>query len=767
MNTTTSGLFIKARKAVPTLLILLMSFLSKAQHYDINLPAAPPPTPPEYHFPFNQPIGGGAATIGVQTTAATVVWDFSTIPGGATLESDRFTFRGVTVQLPADASTNVSSAQNVVIEGTPNQTGSFQFSLIVADANNLAVTATGTFEVFIEQAVDVVLVLDRSGSMGAALGAGTRWSALRQSVQNFMLAYETLRPQDRTSVTYYDTDLNPLSAVCPGLISNNSTPALSVQLAGELNSPAYQPHGLTAMGLGLQNAQSKLTDATRSRNILLITDGEQNVNPKVNLNGQGYSDGSSIPDGLRITTIGIGNPSGTVNTTLQNLAQATNGSYNITLDGNAFTFEGGNVLGDLSSGFGNNFMTMLQDNSPQMIDKTSTAIPANNTPVTLQEFPLNKAVNKLLLEFVVPRSFEVPQLAQLLSRIRVTKDGSPVLNYAQPVWSGNYTNTILLVFDFKSRRGSQPPLNPEGKWSVAISDSTLRLGYCKLTSIADDHRLHIKRTWGNKNPKVQDDFPVTVHIDWLGLPVKDAKVDLLVMVPGKDLGQLLSEAANVQLSDSADAGSPGVQKFNHLLATDSSFRKALEATGTLVTLTQTGNGKYEGAFKNLPVAGMYRLVYRISSKDSAAGEFQRFVSESFYTSFSNVDLTKSNVTTVINDGQLVMNLKPITSYGVLIGPAMGSAFSVTNPAIKIANVVDHQDGSYTITFEGNINDTTSIQILGQTVHTGKLQDAGKGGSVIDKLHDWLRDHGIPVWLFWLVLLLLLILILWFIFRKKN
>jgi hypothetical protein len=772
MKITTRDLFIKIRKAALTIMVLLIAFASKAQNYDINLPAMPPPAPPEYHFPVNQDIGVGSAGIGVQTTAATVVWDFAAIPGGAVLNNDEFTFMGVRVKLPAAPGANVSNALDVIIDGHPNVTGSFQFSLIVADASNLAVTATGTFEVFIEQSVDVVMVLDRSGSMGATLGTGTRWSALRQAAQNFMLSYETLRPQDRTSITYFDTDLNPLSTCCGTLIPNTpSVPALSVRIASELTEAGNQPQGITAMGMGLQNAQTKLSDASRARNILLITDGEQNANPMVNLNGQGYSDGTSIPGGpgpggIRIATIGIGNPSGAFHTTLQNLAVNNRGSYNTTMDGTAFTFIDGDPNGDLSSGFGNNFMTMLQDNSPQIIDKTTTAIPTNNTQVSLQEFPLNKAVNKLLLEFVVPRNYEVPQLIQLLSRIRVTKDGTSVLNYARPVWSGNYTNTLLLLFDFKNPPNRQSPWNPEGKWTITISDSTLRFGHCKLTSIADDHRLHMKRVWTNKNPKVQDDFPVTFNLDWLGFPVKEAKVDMLVMVPGKDLGQLLSEAANVKLSDSADAGAPGVQKFNQLWATDSAFRKALEASGSLVTLTHTGNGKYEGAYKNLPVAGLYRLIYRISGKDSASGEFQRFISESFYTTFSNVDLTRSNVTTTIQGTQLVMNLKPITSYGVLIGPAMGSAFTVTNPAVKIAKVVDHQDGSYTITFEGNINDTTRIQILGQTVHTGKLQDAGKGGSVFDKLHDWLRDHGIPVWLFWLVLILLLILILWLIFRKK-
>jgi len=87
---------------------------------------------------------------------------------------------------------------------------------------------------------------------------------------------------------------------------------------------------------------------------------------------------------------------------------------------------------------------------------------------------------------------------------------------------------------------------------------------------------------------------------------------------------------------------------------------------------------------------------------------------------------------------------------------MGNAFGVTNPGIKIIKVDDLQDGRYTITFGGNISDTTSLQLLGQTIYTGKLSDIGKGKTIL----------GLPVWLFWLLLILLLLLILWLLFRKK-
>ncbi len=120
-------------------------------------------------------------------------------------------------------------------------------------------------------------------------------------------------------------------------------------------------------------------------------------------------------------------------------------------------------------------------------------------------------------------------------------------------------------------------------------------------------------------------------------------------------------------------------------------------------------------------------------------------------------MAASNVSTQIVNGTLVMTFRPITTYGRYIGPAMGSAITVTNPNITIQSVVDNQDGSYTITFAGKIEEETKLVILGQEVYTGKLENAGKEpGKIL----------GLPSWLIWL-LLLLVIIILFLLLRKKK
>jgi len=275
----------------------------------------------------------------------------------------------------------------------------------------------------------------------------------------------------------------------------------------------------------------------------------------------------------------------------------------------------------------------------------------------------------------------------------------------------------------------------------------------------------------NKNPKVNDDFPISFNIDWLSHPVKNIKVEAIVLRPGEDLGDLLARNSNnVQVSNAQDAGSPGAQKYNHLWDTDSTFRNKLMKSENLVMLTLAGNGKYEGVFKGLTVSGLYRIVYHITGTDSAAGAVQRTISESFYTSFAGIDLRRSGITISMANSQLIMKCRPVTAdpKHYFVGPAMGNAFTVSNPGITISRVEDHQDGSYTITFGGNVNDTTTLLLLGQKIYTGKLADAGKSGgsSFIGKIHDWLKSVGLPGWSLWAILFLLLLILLYLLKRKK-
>lgn len=704
---------------------------------------------------------------GVSNATGNVFWEFFSTPFGATSSDGfqaNFSIHGVTITLPAGSpGTAVSNAATVSISGTPTTSGSFSFTVTVSDGTN---TRNREYELLIDRPLDLVMVFDRSGSMSTNTGAGvTRWQALRSAASNFANIYQALnRTNDRFSITYFESDLVPTSACCAGMTAVTNT--IGTSISNDLN--AQTPAGSTGMGAGLKDAQGKLADASRSRSILLFTDGEQNVPPpSVNNNGMGYSDGTSIPGGsseggIKIFTIGVGNPSGGYLTTLQNLASNNRGNCYITEDGSTFNFSGGK---DMATAFlSNGLVNMLAEFSPQLIVQKDN-VTSGAAPHNLAAFPLNKRVDKLLLQIAFDKNFEIPQLAQVLARISVQKNGVNVIAKAKPSWAGNYTNTILLTFDFVNPpSGSGPPISPEGDWTVALGDvANFKINSCRVSALADDHRLNYTFGHNPTAPLVNSTLKPSVTLDWLGYPITDATVEAIILRPGDDLGDLLANnPLHVDVSGSEDAGSPGSQKFDQLWATDQSFRDALQLQENVVPLAHTADGKYEGSFAGLNVAGIYQIVYRITGEKPETGKFQRLIMESFYTGFAGVDLALSAISSHIADGVLTLNITPTTPYGKKVGPAMGSVFTVDNPAVQITNVIDNQDGSYTLTFSGDLSQPVSLQLMGQEIYKGKITRIGKGDSIIDKVKGWLESLGLPEWTVWILLLLILLLLIWII-----
>ena len=124
-----------------------------------------------------------------------------------------------------------------------------------------------------------------------------------------------------------------------------------------------------------------------------------------------------------------------------------------------------------------------------------------------------------------------------------------------------------------------------------------------------------------------------------------------------------------------------------------------------------------------------------------------------------MDLDASSVSTQLMDNSLVLNIKPVSTNGKLIGPAYGSGFSIDKAKVKIEDIVDHQDGSYTLTFSGAIDDPVSFELMGQEIYTGELTEIGESGSIIDQIQDWLESLGLPGWTLWLILVVLILLII--------
>jgi hypothetical protein len=754
----------------PKSLILLVIGLTyftglHAAPEDVDLTGANPN--PEFEFNFGMGVIPAATDFGVLNATGDVFWEFASIPVGASgITSTTFTFNGITVTIPNSAGGAVSNALTATIEGTPVTAGSFTFTVTVSDESDPASrTRNRPYDIIFTPDADLVLVLDRSGSMSINTSEGiSRWEALKNATENFMLILTGLgRTGDNIGLTYFhSTVTQPSGATFPTplipVVANTGT-----QISGELDTQS--PSGGTAMGAGLKDGQGKITDNSRVRFLVLFTDGDQNVPPLANSNGQGYSDGSPLnssypagPGSIKVFTIGIASPNGPDLNTLQNLANANRGHYVGTDDGT------------LSEAFEDQLFNAFGSLSPQLITRSSTLLSSSDEFTDLQSFPLNKKVSRLLIKISADRKFEVPQLIQFASSIVLEKDGVPVQGGVQPSWVGNYSNTVLLTIPFDNTlQNGGPATSPEGEWSIRIRNTeSLDISDVQVTSIADDHRLDYTYSYGATSPRVNTQLSPSLTLSWLGDPVTDASVQAVVLRPGEDLGDVLAKnPLIVKVTTDPDAPSAGVQKYNQLYATDSAFKNSLAYNENVITLNHTADGKYEGTFDGLTVAGNYQIVYRISGDNAKIGKYQRSITESIFVSFDGVDLDASNLSTTMLDNSMILTITPVTFNNKLVGPAYGKGFTIDNPNVKIDAVEDHQDGSYTITFSGNIDENVSFELMGQEIYKGNLDNIGGKDSIIDKIQDWLESIGLPGWTLWLIILILLVLLVIRFASKKK
>ncbi|APZ91343.1 vWA domain-containing protein [Fuerstiella marisgermanici] len=161
---------------------------------------------------------------------------------------------------------------------------------------------------------DVMLVLDRSGSMGTVTPGGTRWTDLKLAVDAFLAAL-ALTPQDEFV----------------GLATYSTTSTLDENLAlsytpVQTNISSITPNGWTAIGLGLQDGITGVLDPSYTRpnaakTILLMTDGNHNTD----LDPVGVAQTAHDTHNITVHTITFS--SGADQTHMQQVAAAGGGKH--------------------------------------------------------------------------------------------------------------------------------------------------------------------------------------------------------------------------------------------------------------------------------------------------------------------------------------------------------------------------------------------------------------------------------------------------------
>ena len=607
--------------------------------------------------------------------------------------------------------------------------------------------------------VDFVLVLDKSGSMSSSSGTTTRWEALKTAVGAFVEKFEEWKVDgDRISITYFHSVVeNGFGTPANSFIDIRTTPAPSSnsQISTSLQPP-NGPAGSTAMGEGMLDAKTKLLPvvANRTRIELLFTDGYQNSGRLVDdATGTKLSDNTPINEGspgIRIYTIGI-IPAGAIPGVLNAIASNNNGKFFNTQEGSEATFK---------NDFTNTFKQILSTSSPQIL---GTYRGKANGPSHLDSatFTCNQGVSKLIFELYSPGRLQVG----------FEKDGKTVV--PSRVRSG--PGYFIYVFNFPH---SDITIKPGGKWKVkmvipgvdvAVANTGNRSFTYDVTAIADDHLFEYPSSLGSQKFKPGDDLKPGIKLSLLKKEVTNAHVDFILLKPGQTLGNLLATTnISINAATGPDTSSAGIRKYEQLL-NDPAFLAKMLPKEQSFNLSHTGQGNYGSTSIKLDTSGVYRVIFLISDTLSNGDIIQRREEQTLYVQFDDIDIASSNPVLAGSGTQWTLTIRPMTKQKLFVGPAFHQVFNLTSSGIALKNVIDVGDGSYELKLEGDPSSNVDLTLLGVPVYTGKLSNINShsgGGSIIDKIRNWLAEHGIPEWLFWLFLILLLLFIIWLFRRKK-
>lgn len=172
---------------------------------------------------------------------------------------------------------------------------------------------------------DVMLVIDRSGSMSEPAGTGqTKMEEAKDAASLFVQLIQS-NAGHRAGLVSFSTTASLDEAI--GAVN----PAKKNQLIGP--SPfsggavgALTPDGLTSIGAGIDRAQTQLASGSNAKTILLLTDGLQNTPPMI---------AAAVSDigATTVHAIGLGTESNLDGAILSQLAQSTGGAYTRAGDG--------------------------------------------------------------------------------------------------------------------------------------------------------------------------------------------------------------------------------------------------------------------------------------------------------------------------------------------------------------------------------------------------------------------------------------------------
>jgi hypothetical protein len=535
--------------------------------------------------------------------------------------------------------------------------------------------------------LDVVLVLDKSGSMGDlppdAVAGATKSAILKSALEAFIATWQLVDlpngtgewSQDRIGVVFFD------STAAPQTIAGADAPANFFVQRGADGGPwdavsakvdSLTPGGSTSIGDGINQAMAQWeADPKSDLSLIAVTDGMQNTAPLVAPAPSGFlglTPVAGLPLELHsrfipIRTIGFGTPAAVDDALLKNIALETAGVSYISINGTT-----------MFDNFASTLVSILKGNTASLALRRHGTLtgagPGAPEPVIVDP---SAARVVFLLQWAPPRRAAL--------ELEVFRPGSSTV--AIPAAKKKTAQSTIQSFDIRAEE--------LGTWSVRVRRDVAAdanaIPYTLNVLFLEKHldyrvafdTLHAG-TFDAIHAGTGDSVRLRANVTYDGKPLAGlpaGAIRVRIQRPAEGLGTILHDtrvadsASGATTTPAGDIQSAYDRKLARL--TDAALLgRIMPRDADTIALTDKKNGVYGGTFTGTSTPGLYAYEVVLDWDDARTGHIRREERLEQHVKVKPDAGRTEIVTTPGANGTVLVRVTPRDKFGNYVGPGYGS-----------------------------------------------------------------------------------------------
>ncbi|HMX38850.1 MAG TPA: vWA domain-containing protein, partial [Saprospiraceae bacterium] len=629
--------------------------------------------------------------------------------------------------------------------------------------------------------IDIVLLVDVSGSMGDPASCGTAGESKLTFLKNKMMAlYDALGTQfmragvDRFGLaTFHSTAAAPMSLQPVGA-STRST--LMTHMDTDPLTDGMQPLFSTHMTLGLHQAYDMLINTplppgaptVRKKLIVLVTNGAQNGTPLVSsteVPGTGGFPTRTFNHDIQVVPYAIFSPSESYLGLLNDILSNTGGS--------AFGLSSTPLVCNIGQPMAENWVGALKTQcSPKMVAFHNNALAGNSGQ---ENFSVSEVMSRLSISVSASGGHDFSSLRLEKLTGGTVLDLSPYGTFTPPL--GTPSKHRVFTVDFPIP-GAPAGFNSAGDYRASFSATVPGLRY-DFSAIVDDAGIR-HRFFANGIAPAGDRYYLGANLLQDNTPITNADVKAIIYAPREPLGTafsrkkvpgqfisvsnpywrkqsqaptkysaggVLQEPVLVSYSDKGKKSDAYIKQFSITHPTLHSFKTEgnqmpngekkylvlmyetdfpqvfdLQPIAT-IPLKHVGNGVYRATYDGFKKTGLYRVRFEATGSTAIAGNFARFEDKELRVRFGTPDRRRSDLCLIYEEPP-VLSLRPIDTEGNLLGPDQADVIHLEVDGHRIYALTDYLDGRYVASLGNMVSPAARVvvRIHNRTLYDGPLSE---------------------------------------------